>query len=278
VSDLGAGRAGPRVAARRIRRSVAGHPRVKRVRRIIAAARLLRPGAAFVVGELRGGVRRYRLTSGIAVVVRHRSRDIDVVVEVLGERQPYEPPAELVPRLADPLRILDLGGNIGLFGAFALARFDVRELTSFEPDPVNAEILARTIALNHCDGLWRLRAAAASNAAGELRFLAAHGPESRMAEAGDDATAVPAIDLFALDGRVDLLKIDIEGGEWALLCDPRLPSLGADVIVLEWHWRFAPEPDPHAAVVRRLRAAGYEIVGDESDPAVAIGVVWAARG
>ena len=112
----------------------------------------------------------------------------------------------------------------------------------------------------------------------ELRFLPAWGPESRLAEPGDDATTVPAVDLFALDHRVDLLKIDVEGGEWALLSDPRLPSLGADVIVIEWHWRFAPGPDPHRAVVQLLRAAGYEIAADDPDPAAGIGLIWAVRG
>lgn len=266
-----------RRVARRARRLVgAGHPLTRALRRTIAAARLLAPAPAFLAGELRGGTRRYRLKSGLAVVVRHRSRDIDIAVEVLGS-QPYEPPPALGPRLAGPLRILDLGGNIGMFGAFALGRFDVRELVSFEPDPANAALLARTIAVNGLEDVWRLRAAAVSDADGRLPFLAGHDPESRRAGPGEEAITVPAVDLFALDHRVDLLKIDIEGGEWALLCDPRLPSLGAAVIVIEWHWRFAPGPDPHAAALELLRAGGYEIVADELDPAPGVGVIWARR-
>ncbi|HEX5194233.1 MAG TPA: FkbM family methyltransferase [Solirubrobacteraceae bacterium] len=267
----------PHAVVRRLRRTVAGHRLSRHVRRTAAAARLLAPASRFLAGELRGGTRRYRLASGIEVVIRHRSRDVDLAVEILGDRRPYEPPPALVPRLNGPLRILDLGGNIGLFGAFALGRFEVETLTSYEPDPANAEILARTIAINDRGDVWRVHPQAVSNADGALRFLAARGPESRLAEPRDDAITVSAVDLFALDDRVDLLKVDIEGGEWALLCDPRLPSLDAAVIVIEWHWRFAPGPDPHGAVRRSLCAAGYEIVTDEPDPAVGIGLIWAAR-
>ena len=266
-----------RAAVRRLRRSIAGHPLGRSARRTAAAMGILRPAARFIAGQLRGGARRYRLDSGVSVVIRHRSRDVDLVVEVLGARRPYEPPPSLAHRLSGPLRILDLGGNIGLFGAFALARFDVRELVSLEPDPANAAILARTIAINGLAGQWRLRAAAVSAADGEVRFLAGHSPDSRLAQAGEDAITVPAVDLFGLDHEVDLLKIDIEGAEWVLLCDPRLAALGAAVIVIEWHWRSAPGPDPHAAAVELLGAAGYEIVADEPDPAAGIGLVWATR-
>jgi FkbM family methyltransferase len=277
VSATGAAHVGPRGVARRVRRTVAGHPLSRRARRTAAAARLLRPAPRFLAGELRGGTRRYRLASGVTVVVRHRSRDIDLAVEVLGARRPYEPPAPLARRLSGPVRILDLGGNIGLFGAFALGRFQVRELTSFEPDPANAAILARTIAINGRQAVWRLQGAAVSNAGGRLRFLPTRGPESRLASLGEDAITVPAVDLFELDHGVDLLKIDIEGGEWTLLGDARLATLGAAVIVIEWHWRFAPGPDPHAAAVALLRAAGYAILADEPDPAAGIGLIWAAR-
>ena len=262
---------------RRVRRAIADHPLSRSARRTVAAARLLAPRPAFVVGELRGGTRRYRLASGIEVVVRHRSRDIDLAVEVLGRRRPYEPPAALAQRLSGPVRILDLGGNIGLFGAFALGRFDVSQLHSLEPDPANAALLARTVEINDLAAVWQLSPAAASDVDGELRFHAGHSPESRLAGPGEEAITVAAVDLFGLDHDVELLKIDIEGGEWALLSDPRLATLGAAVIVLEWHWRFAPGPDPHAAALALLRGAGYAIVADEPDPVAGIGLIWAAR-
>src|ERR1700709_1652701 len=108
----------------------------RRSRRIVRT--VCGPRGGFVVGELRGGVRAYALVDGGVALVRHRSRDIDLVVEIFGPRRASDPPASLAPRLRGPLRVLDLGGNIGLFAGFALQRYDVRAITSFEPDPENA--------------------------------------------------------------------------------------------------------------------------------------------
>ena len=242
------------------------------------AASTLRPASVFLVGELRGGARRYSVASGAVVILRHRSRDIDLVNEVFGSIRAYEPPETLVGELSGPVRILDLGGNIGMFGAFALGRWDVRGISSFEPDPQNAAILERTIAANRAAPRWTMERAAVSNTPGRMAFLAGHLSQSRRAQAGEHGIDVPAIDVFCLDHRVDLLKMDIEGGEWSILTDPRLPELGARTIVMEWHWRFAPQPDAHGAALALLNRAGYEIHRDRIDQASeAFGLVWAKR-
>jgi FkbM family methyltransferase len=248
------------------------------VRRLRLAAAALRPRSGFLVGEGRGGIRSYALAAGGIALVRHRSRDIDLIVEIFGPRRAYEPPASLAPRLTGPMRILDVGGNIGLFAIFALRRYEVRAITSFEPDPENAAMLARAIQLNSADDRWRLQPVAVSNAAGPIGFLTGRLLESRSADPGESGVELSAVDLFELDHDVDLIKIDIEGGEWALLADPRLPSLGARTIVIEWHARGAPDPDPHAAALGLLERAGYLIHLDEVDPPHGhTGLVWATR-
>ena len=57
------------------------------------------------------------------------------------------------------------------------------------------------------------------------------------------------------------MKIDIEGGEWAILADERLAAAGAMVIVMEWHARNSPSDDPHHAATALLERAGYTVVG-----------------
>jgi FkbM family methyltransferase len=246
--------------------------------RLLHAARVLQPAAAFLVGEARGGTRRYLTTSGATVFLRHRSRDVDLVEEIFGVLHAYEPPDAIAAQLRGPLRILDLGGNIGFFGAFALGRWDVQEMTSFEPDPENAAILQATIDANHVTDRWSMRRAAVSNEAGMMSFLPGHLAESRRAEPGESGIDVPTRDLFSLDHRVDLLKIDIEGSEWPILADPRLSDLRARVLVMEWHWRFAPVPDAHAAALAFLIDAGYEIQRDHVNPPRGhTGLIWASR-
>ena len=183
------------------------------------------------------------------MLLRHRGRDIDLVDEIFGAVHAYEPPEEIASQLRGPLRILDLGGNVGLFGAFALGRWDVREMISFEPDPENADMLRATIHANHATHRWSMHRFAVSNAAGMMSFLPGHLAESRHAGPDEPGIEVPTHDLFALDHRVDLLKIDIEGSEWPILADPRLSELQARVLVMEWHWRFAPVPDAHVAAL-----------------------------
>lgn len=259
-------------------RRVAHHPLSRQARRLWRAASLLRPRSAFLLGELGGGTRTHSLPSGQTVVLRHRSRDLDLVPEIFGSVAAYAPPQPLEPVLGGPLRVLDLGGNIGLFGVFALQRWNVRELTSFEPDPQNAALLAAAIAANHASDRWIARRVAISNAAGTMPFLTGRLADSRRAGPEEAGDLVEVVDLFSLDHDVDLLKMDIEGGEWAILTDPRLGSLKARVIVMEWHWRFAPQPDAHGAAVAALENAGYTIHVDRIHlPLADVGLVWASR-
>jgi FkbM family methyltransferase len=212
------------------------------------------------------------------VLLRHRTRDVDLVNEILGHLHSYEPPPELAGDLAGPLRILDLGANIGMFGAFALGRWTIEEMRAFEPDPSNAAILNQTIAANGARRIWSAIPAAIANRSGRMLFLAGRLAESRQAIGNEHGVSVEAIDVFSLDHDVDLCKIDIEASEWAILADPRLAEFGAKVLVIEWHSLLSPEPDPRRAVHRLLREAGYHVVGHER---VALdgstGLVWARR-
>ena len=85
------------------------------------------------------------------------------------------------------------------------------------------------------------------------------------------------MDLYGETGNVDLLKIDIEGGEWRILSDSRLAALKARVIVMEWHERGSPSPNPHDSAVSLLEGGGYTIVEDRLSAHRQNGVVWAAR-
>lgn len=233
--------------------------------------------------------------SGLSVYLRHGTIDIDVFKEVFGTEfgpNAYEPPAPVAAALdAKPQpTVLDLGGNIGLFGVYALGRWPNASLRSFEPDPRNLPLLRRAIAANRLERRWTVDAAAVANCAGEMPFLAGLFAESQLASVADPATRPPSwaplpdsetvmvrtVDLFEEDRHVDLIKMDIEGGEWAILTDPRLPGLDADAIVVEWHKAGCPEPDPRAAASRLLRGAGYAHQHETQESSHS-GVVWGWR-
>ena len=293
--------AGLRRALRRNRLALAAiesAPARLAARDIRAALAVDRP-VRFLAFELgrRGRVATHRLrSSGLIVCVRHGTRDIVVFREIFGVHpwpNVYEPPAEVeeILRERPAPRIVDVGGNIGLFGLFALGRWPGSTVESFEPDPTNLPLLQRAIAANRLESRWSVRAAAVSNATGRSDFVSGLNAESQLTGMGDPAArvadarplsegeriSVPVVDLFtALTDRVSLLKIDIEGAEWAILQDPRLARLQADAIVLEWHAMGSPDPDAHGAARRLLASAGYEQLRDV-EAAGQTGVVWAWR-
>lgn len=226
---------------------------------------------------------RYTLRSQqLSVRMRHNHVDANILEEIFG-RKVYEPPASAaaqLPRDAD-LTILDIGGNIGMFAVFALARWPRSKLISFEPDPQNIVVLKQCIADNAIADRWTLVEAAASTSYGTLTFLSVGGGTSRIASAaprGGKLIEVAAVDIFNWFGKADLVKMDIEGGEWPILMDDRFGATLPRVLVLEYHQEGCPVTDSYSAVRDRLTLVGYEIEQlpgqDDHEDA---GIVWAWR-
>ena len=264
---------------------------------VVRGARVVTDPLRFAALEL-GGSRTasHRLrTSGLTFLIRHRTRDMNILNEIFGGTSAhlcYEPPPEVAARIdADPApRMLDLGANIGLFGVYALGRWPRARIHSFEPDPANLNLLRLVVGVNDLDARWSVTDAAVANHAGAMSFEAGRYSDSRLVAPSQpaaeetepdtgstpDTIEVQSVDLFAEDHQVSLLKMDIEGGEWSILTDPRLESLKADAIVLEWHTRGCPEPDARATAGRLLQAAGFGRLEDV-EYGQGSGVLWAWR-
>ncbi len=228
----------------------------------------------FLGRDGRGALHRLR-GSALQVALRHRSRDVDILDELWCRQPAYEPPAEVAALLADGMSVLDLGANVGLFGVFVLDRFPAARLTSVEPDPFNLPVLERCIAANAA-GDWTLLRACASTHEHEVWFAAGRYADSRIVDGpSGGAISVAAVDTFALIEGSDFVKIDIEGGEWAILDDPRFAAVTPSVFVLEWHQEGCPHDDACAAAVDAMRAAGYQVRAEGAG--CSHGMVWAWR-
>lgn len=263
-------------------------------------ARVVREPLRFAIRQLIiPGTGEYRLRgSGERIFLRHEraltaaraaaapAADVHILNEIFGGtggQYAYDPPPPLADAFAagHPRKVMDLGGNIGLFGADALGRWPGTTIHSYEPDPANLRLLTRVVAVNGLGSRWAVTGAAVASHTGEMTFVADRFAESHLATDTDEPTGaatvtVPTVDLFEEDHDVDLMKMDIEGGEWSILTDARLPTLKADVIVLEWHAAGCPEPDPREAAARLLRAAGYGRI-EEVEVGTYNGVMWAWR-
>ncbi len=171
--------------------------------------------------------------------------------------------------------MVDLGANIGLFGIFMLERDPGARIFAVEADPANAEILRRCIAANVGLGDWQVIEAVASVQEGSVAFVAGRHSLSHIAGPGEPGVEVPALDVFPLLEGADLLKMDIEGGEWPILADPRLAATAVRALVLEYHAFSCPEPNARVAATEALTRAGFEVqpAGGTDD----YGVVWAWR-
>ncbi len=272
-----------RLAATGALRTLLTRPRVERVVATLLRSTTVHESAAFAVRELLRppAVAPYRLrSSGRRVYVRHRTPDVPTLDEVFYTRV-YELPAPVATALrarGRPPEVVDLGANIGLFGVFVLERFPHASITAFEPDRWNAAILRQCARANGASATWRLVEAAASNRSGTLPFSSGRYSLSKIAVPGDgsDYEHVAAVDVFPYLASADLIKMDIEGGEWPILADPRFAALSLTALVLEYHRYLCPEDDPHRAATRFLAQAGYHCHTVAAVPD-GHGLLWAWR-
>lgn len=238
-------------------RSLVKSERVQRALHSVRGSQAVHERAAFMGRELRGrGTASYQLHNGLKVAVRHGTPDMSIFTRVFWRRI-YEPPAELRERLERPLRVLDLGANIGLFSASLGPRATV---TAVEADRANAVLLERMIAANGLQ--WKVINAYAAASEGTVNFAGGNHCFSRADETGEPLTKIDVLPMLA---DIDLLKMDIEGGEWEILSDPRFAQLAPPVVVIEWHIEFCPSPNPGELAWQALSDAGYThiVVPDE---------------
>jgi FkbM family methyltransferase len=246
----------------------------------LRAAALLGPSLRFLLFELsrRRAVRPYTLReSGLTVHVRHPLNDMWIVDEIFVQRV-YEPPPEVlqrIGRLGRAPRFLDLGGHAGLFALFALGRFPGSQVTSLEPNGENAAVLDASRRAGDLADRWTLVRAAAGPREGTVRI---GGPSflSHVSADAEGGVCVPMHDALPLLDAADVAKIDIEGGEWPLLADPRLRTAGVQAVVLELHDDGAGGTAYRERACELLRDAGF-VCGPLFDERPDTACVWAWR-
>ena len=115
--------------------------------------------------------------------------------------------------------VIDVGAHLGTFTRIALHR-GARQVIALEPDPVNAACFSRTFADEIADGRVRLVEAAAWHSSGTLEFEVGGASQTGHVAASHAAKTV-TVRAVTLDqaveelklGRVDFIKMDIEGAE-----------------------------------------------------------------
>jgi FkbM family methyltransferase len=189
----------------------------------------------------------------------------------------YEPQeTALLRRILRPaMTFVDVGANWGYFtlaGGFLVGRSG--RVVSVEADPAACGALRANCSRNHLDWV-SIVGAAASDRSGTVRFQSyeSHASESGNYGVATTTTVVEGAGVVDVEGRtldelldearvdrVDLLKMDIEGGEGRALAGlhRRLSAGIIDQLILEVHPRHLADQGSSAEqVVRQLRDYGY---------------------
>ncbi len=184
--------------------------------------------------------------------------------------QHYACPRRLPP--GEIRLIVDLGANVGFSCLYWLTQFPQSRIVAVEPHPGHLVQCRVNLAANGMLSRVTLHAAAAGVAPGRIK-LTDEGTSSQVRPDATDGIDAAVIDVFPLltGDPVDLLKIDIEGSEYAILGDPRFLKLQIPRLVMEWHGK----PSDHAWCLARLDESGYDTV--EIFDNKTHGMLWAFR-
>jgi FkbM family methyltransferase len=211
----------------------------QRIRFARERSQLIRPISqgrisAFLFFFTAGAGRPWRFHMGpLSFYARYRDW---VALEEIALQQEYSFVASLLHGKERP-RVVDLGAHIGLFSLFVLDHFPSAVIHSVEASRETYDILRRNRKLNGRLA-WEVHWGAMWNQDGEISFddeeKASTGHHIDFSGTTGRRSNVPAISLSTLlrervKSDVDILKVDIEGAEEAVLCeDPALlGSVGA---------------------------------------------------
>jgi len=159
--------------------------------------------------------------------------------------------------VAEPV-IIDAGGNIGMSAIWFKQEYPQSKLLVYEADPALAAVLSRNLDGAKIAGV-EIRNAAVWTKDGVVSFANLGQDKGMVSAAG--ALQVASVDLaLHLPERVELLKLDVEGAEYAII--ERLCNTGAIArvrnLVAEFHVRRG-DADAVIASLRRLREAGMQV-------------------
>ena len=161
--------------------------------------------------------------------------------------------------------VVDVGAFIGLY-SLALARRVGSEgqVVAFEPDTANFAVLRSHCRLNGATNI-ELIEAAVSNQDGVIAFDSGRASESRVSRGRTDYV-VRCVQLDTVFDRrsIDLLKIDVEGSEEAVLCGAarllRDPRRRPRTIFIEVHPYAWPALGTSSdSLLHCLTSAGYAV-------------------
>jgi FkbM family methyltransferase len=204
-----------------------------------------------------------RTADGLTITIRRNYSDAMTIADIFLD-DCYVRDLSLPP---NPV-VIDVGGFVGDFSLYAVKRLNARRVIVCEPSPRNWALLLKNIGNNGYEDRIEPVNKAVTDGGDVMMNIDTPDESQCMVSAyyqrGEQLTAVPGISLskllqdYAVES-VDLLKIDCEGGEFAIL-----ESTQSDVfsrirnIVFEYHQIDGVWAKLESAK-QRLRREGYAL-------------------
>ena len=190
--------------------------------------------------------------------------------KVRGVGEKYEPEVwkAVMAELKPGDTFVDVGAFIGLYSiAVGLRLRSSGQVIAFEPDSKTFALLKEHAGLNGLSQKIELHMAAVSDKDGHCYFLADGSSQAQLVSSGrEDATIVDVVTLDgALNGKhVDILKIDVEGYEEAVLRGAAkllgAPECRPRAIFIEVHpYAWEPVKTTSASLLGLLNEMGYRV-------------------
>ncbi|MCS6776381.1 MAG: FkbM family methyltransferase [Chloroherpetonaceae bacterium] len=203
--------------------------------------------------------RRVRLRAGIEILYRLNRGDIWALHEI-WIREIYRLPDDRSRAI-----IVDLGANIGLAALYLATRYQSSLLIAVEPVPANADLARRNLERNNICAQVLLAAAGPKDGTAHLQQTASSTNSTIAFTAAPVTEATHTVAVLGMssvlralppDTPIDLIKMDIEGSEEALLRGDTSWLQRVRALIVEFHPHLT-DPSPLIPVIE---ASGLERV------------------
>ena len=132
--------------------------------------------------------------------------------------------------------IFDCGANIGTSVVYFRQQHPTARIVAFEADPVIGQILTENLRQNHIEGVKVIQKAVWTDENGiSLGGTEADGGSVFSTEAARPVPSVRLRDWLLREPRIDMLKMDIEGAELAVLADCADALTNVRAMFVEFH-------------------------------------------
>lgn len=192
-----------------------------------------------------------RTLDGVTICYRLNRGDLQSIREVWFEgayRLPFPDPSGV---------LLDLGANIGLTSLWMAKRYPFTRIIAVEPEPGNAALVRRNFDLNGIKGEVLEAAVGATDGAAKFQ-VHRNSNQGKLSESGVPVAMVSVnsiLEKFSLP-QLDLVKIDIEGGEQELFRGPTAWLDRTTAIIIEFH----PTSVDYPLLTKLLENRGFDYI------------------